>query len=426
MFGKTELQKVLGNWIKNGGDLYDALRDLGDNQIKKKKDALAVSAALRNISIGEPITEYQISSPLHSLTAFFQQVQSEAAYNELVSSGLPELRRIFHEGLKYPENIEDDLMFILKILAMFQQKEDALLVFETARKGFNSDGFMWSLILGTFDKDHPHWKIILDGLRKPLPNDFLCIAYLDFVNGHAINDGLKDHPFDATEGIERLRIWLEDNNEENFSYAHSAAAAIPFLNKNHRDLLLEVAQKHFDNGVKIEAAWAMAKIGDRQGIENLEKWAIDVNHSSVACRYLRELGFEDEIPTKALEDDFQAMAEMADWLSHPNEFGKPPDNIELFDTRVLFWPPTGDKRKVWLFNYSYEPHEKDEERDAGIAMVGSITFALFGEATENLKPEEVYGLHCAWELEMNNSPILKETRNSQVGLKILRKYNEDL
>jgi len=30
MFGKTELQKVLGNWIKNGGDLYDALRDLSE------------------------------------------------------------------------------------------------------------------------------------------------------------------------------------------------------------------------------------------------------------------------------------------------------------------------------------------------------------------------------------------------------------
>jgi len=29
-------------------------------------------------------------------------------------------------------------------------------------------------------------------------------------------------------------------------------------------------------------------------------------------------------------------------------------------------------------------------------MVGSVTFALFGETTADLKPEEVYALHCCW------------------------------
>jgi hypothetical protein len=31
-------------------------------------------------------------------------------------------------------------------------------------------------------------------------------------------------------------------------------------------------------------------------------------------------------------------------------------------------------------------------------MVGAATFALFGEATADLPPEDIYGLHCCWEL----------------------------
>ena len=425
MFGKSKLQKGLECWIENGGDLNHALQNIKNKKIKKKKDAQSISAALRKISINEPKNEHQMSSPLHLLTAFFQQARSNIAIDEFVRSGLPELRRIFHEGLKFPTNLEIDLMFILKILAMYQQREDAILIIEIAKQGFNSDEYMWSVILDLFDKDHPYWKTVLSGLQRPLPSDFLCIAYLDFVNGHAINNELKQHPFDTKEGIERLRGLLEDNNEGNFSYAYSAAAAIPFLSKKNRDSLLEVAQNHVDDGVRIETAWAMAKINDRQGVEKLKEWAIDINHSSVACRYLKELGFENEIPAKALEEDFHAMAEMVNWLSHPNEFGRPPDNIELYDTRILYWPPTKDKRKVWLFKYTYEPKNKGEEKDSGISMVGSVTFAFFEDVPENMNPENVYGLHCAWEIKRKKGPILEEI-DSQDGLMILRKYNEDI
>jgi len=71
----------------------------------------------------------------------------------------------------------------------------------------------------------------------------------------------------------------------------------------------------------------------------------------------------------------------------------PPDEITQYDTRELIWPPTGDRRRFWLFKFRYEPQENDDQADAGIGLVGSTTFVLFGDSTVDLPPEDVYGLH---------------------------------
>ena len=426
MFGKSKLQKTLESWSKSKGDLREALRSLDASSIKKKKDALAVINALKTISFKSEQKEFQFSSPVHTLVAFFQQVESQEAFTAFKEDGLPELRRLLKDGLKFPEYREDELMFIMKILAMYHQEQDVNLIIDVALSGFNSDGYMWSVIFGVFDKDHEHWKALIDGFKDKLPNGFVCIAYLDFVNGHAIEGRITKHPFDSDKGMEKLKFWLSDKNEENYSYAHSSTVALPFLNEVNRTILWKLARQHPDIGVRIESAWATAKVGNLDGIKELKEWALDVNYSTIAIQYLKELGYETEIPAEALKDDFKAMAEMVNWLSHPNEFGRPPSKIELYDTRTLFWPPTNDQRTVWLFKYTYTPQEADGELDVGIAMTGSVTFALFGEATDKLSPEEAYGLHCAWELEMNEDSRAPKERSPQSGLQILKKYNSNL
>ena len=55
-------------------------------------------------------------------------------------------------------------------------------------------------------------------------------------------------------------------------------------------------------------------------------------------------------------------------------------------------------------------------------MVGSITFSLFGETTEDLSPEDIYALHCCWELEVNDDPRAPEERTIEAGRKILAEY----
>ena len=52
-------------------------------------------------------------------------------------------------------------------------------------------------------------------------------------------------------------------------------------------------------------------------------------------------------------------------------------------------------------------------------MVGSVTFALFGETNADLSPEDVYGLHCCWELECNGDDRAPRKRSAAAGRKLL-------
>jgi hypothetical protein len=139
----------------------------------------------------------------------------------------------------------------------------------------------------------------------------------------------------------------------------------------------------------------------------------------MARQYLEELGHAERIPPAALKPDFRAMAEMCLWLAHPHEFGEPPTDIHLFDTRELDWPPTNDRRRLWLFRYTYAGRGEDGIDEVGLGMVGSITFALFGETTAEMSPEDAYGLHCCWELEMNEDPRAPKKRTAKAGRKLL-------
>jgi hypothetical protein len=276
---------------------------------------------------------------------------------------------------------------------------------------------------------HPWQKELLDALREPLPAGFAGVAYLDFANTVARHGGSAPHPFDTARGHALLDAWLSDANEDHFSYAHSAAASLPFVAAAARSNLLARAEAHPDQGVRLEAAWAAAKCGGERGLDTLRAACADPRSATAALRYLHELQAESgarDLSIPVLSDDFLAMAEMCQWLAHPQEFGRPPAAIVEADARELFWPPTNDRRRLWLFRYEYPPDGNEGEPDTGYGMVGSVTFALFGETTADKRPEEVYALHCAWELEINRDPRAPAERSARAGLELLARHNPEL
>ena len=227
----------------------------------------------------------------------------------------------------------------------------------------------------------------------------------------------------AEAGLALLQAWLLDKDEERSSYAHNAAASIPFLSPAARPRVQALADQYPDRGVQLEAAWAAATCGVERGFETLEAACIVPQEASAAMHYLTELGAEDRIPLKSKSDDFKAIAEMCQWLAHPNEMGSSLQDIRQVDTRELFWPPTSDRRKLWVFRYEYPPRQGKTEPEIGHEMVGPVTFALFGESTPNLSAEQVCGLHCAWELECSGDSRAPEKRTPEAGVQILRDYN---
>ncbi len=418
--GQTKLEECLINWKNNGGDLKEQLYSLEENEynVISEREAEFIISLIDEIDLKK---DTFVSENIYAIATLFPQVQTKEVYQFLHDNGIIKLIELY-DKIKSDEDIDKTTMlFLLKIFAMYESDDGAERVIDAVKSNIESDSYMWSMIFNQYREGHMYAKKILEELKDIIPDKFAGIAFLDFVNAIAINQGIEEHPFNSSKGYIKLKGWLSSDNEEEYSYAHSSAAALPFIDEPNRTELLNVAINHKSMDVKMEAAWAMVKSGKNEGLDFLIEVSKDVRYSTQAIAYIKELGYENKLFEIEVEEDFYEKAEMCNWLSHPNEFGFPPDEIEVYDKRRIFWPPTNDERDLFLFKYKYE-----YSNDSGIGMVGgSSTFALFGENFTYLTPEEVYGLHCCWELEMNGDTRAPLERNSENGIKILKEYNKE-
>ncbi len=182
-------------------------------------------------------------------------------------------------------------------------------------------------------------------------------------------------------------------------YAVSTAAALRYLTHEGCDGLLTLAQNHHSPDVRVEGAYSSAYLGRAAGIDVLARFCLDVNYSEKACHYLGELNRADAVPRQALAPDFRAMAELSQWLADPRELGRPPDRLRILDHRDLQWPPTRDRTSLWLIEYSVTDRSGSSTELIGVGFVGSITFSLSTYRMEGRPLEDIYAIHCYWELE---------------------------
>jgi hypothetical protein len=406
----------------------DRIREVSKEAPKTSAEAELIVRLLKIFPLSpEPSVKRAVGSPLHDVLAWMQGTEDEEAKAVLREFGAPELLRIFDETIRVasPDNqlrATTDLLFLLKIVCKYTPNGGSERLVTAVRSPLLKNGYLWSTILNIISKDqHPWQTAIIEALRDPLPDGFSGIAFLDLSNAVARSGKLACHPFDSEAGLALLQTWLLD--KENSSYGHSAAASIPFLSPEAREKVQALAGQHPDRAVQLEAAWAAAACGEARGYQTLQAACAIPQEASAAMHYLTELGAEDRIPLHAKSDDFKAISEMCQWLAHPMEFGSAPREIRQIDTRELHWPPTNDHRKLWLFRYEYPPRDGEAEPDIGHGMVGSVTFALAGESTPDLSADQIYGLHCAWELEIKRDARAPQKRTAEAGIEILRAYN---
>lgn len=388
--------------------------------ILTEEDAKAVSDALLRCI---PTHETLLRSPLNYLTGV---IQNSIANREVIPwirhYCIPRLVHIASQYIKWEEtnkrNVSrsSDLMFALRLLVWFSDDSSVELIRKTIT--ILPDEYLWSIVFNTFSVDHPLTENLLAQFTSDLPKGFAAVVLLDTYNRLSLS-GRTTHLFDSSIGRRRLKEWISLSTSSERSYAVSAIAAIPFLKGSDEpgnDELLSIALSHPIPEIQLEASWVEAKLGFQDGIAKLIEFAQIPQWSKRAVQYLYELKNESLIPEDVSSPDFQAKAEMCSWLSHPNEFGSPPDAIEIVDKRKLFWPPTNDERELWVMKYRYLT---DGEVEEGLGLVGSITFALFSENNIQLQPEDLLGLHCCWELEMNKDTRAPTKRTPQLGREIL-------
>lgn len=366
-----------------------------------------------------------VVSPFSRIVGLFQRPTVKEAAVTLRTEALPALFRLHDARLREwrkagPQEGYDsaasDLLVVLKIFAMYRGEEALQRIIDAARIPLASDSYMWSVVLSALVKAEPEAAIrVAATLREPFPPGFIAVALLDMANTLAREHGVTSHPFDTARGRELLRAFLSDEDPDHYGHAHSAAASLPFLTDSREFFTL--AQEHPDVAVRMEAAWAGARGGDALAVARLQDWSKDPKTRKRAMTYLTELGLPPAPVPEEERSRLDALAEMSQWLEHPSEFGRVPDHLEVYDHRRLFWPPTNDERDVWLLRYRYDDEEGAPEE--GIGMVGSVTFALFGETAPGQPPEDIYALHCVWELQQNRDKRAPKEWTAEAGRKLL-------
>jgi hypothetical protein len=419
------LREALTRGLAEGGNLRQELQALGECVLTSYYDAGLLVAALEKF--GErPVPGGDEDSAFRELTRLFQSVLETDAFHQLTRRGIPLLLEAYDARRCDAEEREGDLLFALRIFARYGVEEGLDRVVAGAFNPSLSDGYLWPSIFEQLKDEDPILPTLIRRLSKPLPGGFARVAFLDWTNRLIRKGSILKHPFNSPEGTALLQTWLTSRDEDDFSFAHSAAAAIPFVANSERTQLLALATVHPDINVRMEGAWASARLGHEEGTQFLARQCLDHNYSMAARAYLEELGQRDAIPQTADVPGFRALAKMCEWLGRPQEFGRPPDEIELFDTRELHWPPTKDWRDVWLFRYRYAAEELDETVDAedadeaaddevGIGMVGGITHSLHDETSAEMSPMDIYALHCCWELEVKHDSRAPKVRSIEAG-----------
>ena len=90
--------------------------------------------------------------------------------------------------------------------------------------------------------------------------------------------------------------------------------------------------------MQCEASFALASLGDEQGVKNLVRLAGDIGARTRALAYLTELKRLDAAPEEDRSEDAIAIGALADWLAEPSRFGLPPNRIHLLEVKSLHWP----------------------------------------------------------------------------------------
>ena len=144
--------------------------------------------------------------------------------------------------------------------------------------------------------------------------------------------------------------------------------------------------------VQCEAAGALARFGDDIGKKRLLELTEDPAARLRAIAYADELEFGDEVDEKLREPESIAEAELALWLSQPQQMSVPLTKIELIDSRRMLWPSFIDPIDVFLVRFEYNFGER---RYSNVGIAGPVSFA-FSTDVADLPIDDIYSIYAGW------------------------------
>ena len=147
--------------------------------------------------------------------------------------------------------------------------------------------------------------------------------------------------------------------------------------------------------VQSEAAGALARLGDDQGKDRLIELLNEPAARLRVIQYAEELGFGEEIDDKFRSQESTSEAELALWLSQPQQMGVPPTSVEVLHSMRCLWPSFNDPIDISLVRFEYN---FGEQSYSNVGITGPVTFAMSSDLTD-LSFSDTYAIYAGWHAE---------------------------
>ena len=147
--------------------------------------------------------------------------------------------------------------------------------------------------------------------------------------------------------------------------------------------------------IRTEAAFALAKLGEKKGEELLVEMTSDFSSRQRAVAYLEELGLEDRIDERWTTAAAIAESRLANWLAQNEQMGISPSRMELLDQRTLGWPGFEQPQECFLFRYEYDLLESVY---SNIGFSGPMCHT-FSQNLADIPLEDTYAIFVGWDID---------------------------
>ncbi len=199
---------------------------------------------------------------------------------------------------------------------------------------------------------------------------------------------LRQSPQDYADSPERLRQTLG----ECVALIVALCDALALIGDTSAAARLRQAMELPHRRIRTEAAAALARLGDSNGVDVLVAM---VTEPVVRCRalaYLDELGLADRVEAQWRTPQAKAEGEFVQWLADPIRFGVAPYETLLVDHTRQRWPGSSEPVDCFLFHFEYQLPRGVIE---GVGIAGPVTHVLNVDL-EYLPPPDIYAAYAGW------------------------------
>ncbi|MFL5348130.1 MAG: hypothetical protein ACJ8AT_25335, partial [Hyalangium sp.] len=209
----------------------------------------------------------------------------------------------------WPKLPEQERTLALQVLARIGSQEGLSFVAQRVAAPDGPRRMDVAVILEEVPVQSPHVDVLFPALAPLLDvEDERALEVLNLANRLVAARKLWPHPV-ATR-LERLRRYIESENENDDGPALAACYALALIPGPESVALLELASRHSDPEVRLESLYARSRQNVPGAVEELARATLDPEIALRAREYLKELGKAHLRPKEADDPVLLAKAEL--------------------------------------------------------------------------------------------------------------------